>query len=316
MQKIKTEIKSSTSFLYTRSFFFILIACVVFLLPKMSSTETTTITAIVAVVLFSIGPLGQIVLGIPFFTKAELAVAGIKQLEERLDEISDVKETSPESRIAAKRTFQSLRLEQMSFSYTDPEGQQTFTVGPIDMTIGKGELIIIAGGNGSGKTTLLKLIAGLYYPQSGSMFLDEVLVKPSNYEHYRKLFSIILSDFHIFDRMYGLDDIDYEQLGYLMDKMQLSKKTAYIDGRFTNLDLSAGQKKRLALVTSYLDDKPILIFDEIAADLDPEFRSYYYDVHLKQLRESGKTIIVVSHDDRYFHMGDRFFKMDYGRIVV
>lgn len=315
-QKILTEIRSSTSFLYTRSFFFILVACVVFLLPRMNPTETTTITAIVAVVLFSIGPLGQIVLGIPFFTKAELAVASIRQLEEKLDEINDVRATSPESRMAGKQTFQSLRMEQLSFSYTDPEGQQTFTVGPIDMTIGKGELIIIAGGNGSGKTTLLKLIAGLYYSVSGSIYLDDILVKPSNYEHYRKLFSIILSDFHIFDRLYGLDDIDYDQFGYLMDKMQLSKKTAYIDGRFSNLDLSAGQKKRLALVTSCLEDKPILIYDEIAADLDPEFRAYYYDVHLKELRKSGKTIIVVSHDDRYFHMGDRFFKMDYGRIVM
>jgi putative pyoverdin transport system ATP-binding/permease protein len=224
-----------------------------------------------------------------------------------------VRATSPSSRLAGKTTFQSLRMERLAFSYTDPEGQQTFTVGPIDMTIGKGEPIIIAGGNGSGKTTLLKLIAGLYYPRSGSVYLDDVLVKPGNYEHYRKLYSIILSDFHIFDR---LRDIDYERFSWLMDKMELSKKTAYIDGRFTNLDLSAGQRKRLALVTSYLEDKPILIYDEIAADLDPEFRSYYYDVHLMELRKAGKTIIVVSHDDRYFHMGDRFFKMDYGRIVA
>lgn len=313
--KIATEIKSSTSFLYTRSFFFILIACVVFLLPRMMSVETTTITAIIAVVLFSIAPLGQVILGIPFFTKADLAIESIRQLEERLDAMDDMSATSPQSRLVGKRSFQTLRIEDLFFSYSDPGGQQPFTVGPIDLNIEQGELIIISGGNGSGKSTLLKLISGLYYPLSGSIHLDDILIKPGNYQHYRGLFSIILSDFHIFDRLYGFHEVDYALLHSLLDRMKISNKTGCIDGKFTNLDLSTGQKKRLALVMSRLEDRPILIYDEIAADLDPEFRAYYYDVHLPELRKSGKTIIAVSHDDRYFHMGDRLIKMDYGKVT-
>ncbi len=313
--KIATEIKSSTSFLYTRSFFFILVACVVFLLPQMMSVETTTITAIIAVVLFTIGPLGQLILGIPFFTKADLALEGIRELENRLDDLDDMRHTAPESRLVRKRDFQELRFKDLFFSYAHTDGQQAFTVGPVNMRIRQGELVIISGGNGSGKSTLLKLFSGLYYPLSGSIHLDDILIKPGNYQHYREFFSIILSDFHVFDRLYGFHDLDRDLLQSLLDRMQLSKKTSCIDGRFTNLDLSSGQKKRLALVMSQLENRPILVYDEIAADLDPEFRAYFYDVHLPELRKSGKTIIAVSHDDRYFHVGDRLITMEYGQVV-
>jgi len=137
----------------------------------------------------------------------------------------------------------------------------------------------------------------------------------TNYKHYRNLFSVIFTDFHLFDRLYGLKTVDEDDLDDLLVKMELASKTAYSEGKFTNINLSTGQKKRLAMIISYLEDKPIFMFDEVAADQDPVFRKYFYEVFLQNLKAKGKTIIAVSHDDRYFNMADRVLKMEFGKFV-
>lgn len=78
--------------------------------------------------------------------------------------------------------------------------------------------------------------------------------------------------------------------------------------------MSTGQKKRLAYIASVLEDKQIYVFDEWAADQDPEFRKYFYEVLLQDLKQKGKTIIAVSHDDRYFSAADKVIKLEYGSI--
>lgn len=322
--KIATEIRSNYSFLSVRAFFLLLVACVVFILPQFRHLETQAITSIVAVVLFSIGPLAQILLGVPFLTKAELAMSSIQDLENELDRIDDMRETQEQSRLKGKRKdFSTIALSGGIFEYEEApclhgaqeERRRSFTLGPLDLTIRRGETLFIAGGNGSGKSTLLKLLAGLYYPSAGALHVDEVLVKAGNYTYYRDFFSVIFSDFHLFDRLYGLERIDEDALRRLLDRLDLSRRTAYREGRFTDIDLSTGQKKRLALAVCALEDKPVLLFDEVAADFDPEFRRFFYEVYLKELKERGKTIVAISHDDRYFHAADRLVKMEDGRFV-
>jgi len=313
--KISTEVRSCRNFLMVRAFFMFLIACVVFLLPQLVAMEITTVTSIVAVVLFSIGPLGQILLGIPFFTKAELAVAAIDALEQRLDAYDDMKDTDPDSRLAKKTDFEEIQIKDVTFSYTQNDSGHAFNLGPLNLSIRRGELIFIAGGNGSGKSTLLKLLAGLYYPSRGAAYVDDIMVKPSNYAHYRRMFSAIFSDFHTFDRLYGIDHLDRAFLQDMLDRMDLSRRTTYMDGKFTDINLSTGQKKRLALVACAMENKPVLLFDEVAADFDPQFRTYFYEVYLKELKARGKTIVAISHDDRYFHLADRLIKMDYGTFI-
>jgi len=190
-----------------------------------------------------------------------------------------------------------------------------FSVGPLDMTLNQGEMLFIVGGNGSSKSTLLKLLTGLYYPATGFLSVDDDEIDQSHYHNYRELFSIIFTDFHLFDKLYGLHQIDEQLLKSLLHSMQLDKKTHYLDGQFTNLNLSTGQKKRLAFITAILEDKPIYVFDELAADQDPAFRQYFYEVVLQELKQQGKTIIAVTHDDKYFHVADRVLKMEYGQIV-
>jgi putative pyoverdin transport system ATP-binding/permease protein len=128
-------------------------------------------------------------------------------------------------------------------------------------------------------------------------------------------YSRIFTDFHLFDRLYGLEVIDEDRIVQLIDQMGLSEKTAFYEGRFSNIELSTGQRKRLALITVLLENKPILIFDEWAADQDPTFRKHFYHDILPALKKEGKTIIAATHDDHYFHTADRVIEMDFGHFV-
>jgi len=170
------------------------------------------------------------------------------------------------------------------------------------------------GGNGSGKSTLIKLLLGLYFPHKGSISCDNKEIVDQNYAQYRDLFSIVLTDFHLFDKLYGVQEDNSSKVNKLLEKMGLSSKTAFVDGAFTNLDLSTGQRKRVALINSILEDKQIYVFDEWASDQDPEFREYFYNTLLKELKAQGKTIIAVTHDDKYFGIADKIYKLTYGKL--
>jgi putative ATP-binding cassette transporter len=144
--------------------------------------------------------------------------------------------------------------------------------------------------------------------------VDGAQVTRRNAQFYRNLFSAIFSDFHLFDKLYGLRDADPARVDELLRLMEISDKTSLRDGRFSNINLSTGQRKRLALAVSYLEDKPVYVFDEVAADQDPRFRKYFYEVMLPDLKKAGKTVVAVSHDDRYFHVADRVLRMEYGKF--
>ena len=87
------------------------------------------------------------------------------------------------------------------------------------------------------------------------------------------------------------------------------------DGVFSTTRLSRGQRKRLALVTAYLEDRPIYLFDEWAADQDPLFRRVFYQRLLPELKRRGKTVVAVTHDDRYFDAADQLIKLEEGKVV-
>ena len=206
--------------------------------------------------------------------------------------------------------FNTIRMDGLSFTYRDPGGNASFQIGPIDGELRRGEILFLVGGNGSGKTTFLKLFTALYHPSQGAIRVDNVEIGPANMQSYRNLFSAIFSDFYLFDKLHGLREAAPERVDSLLRLMEISHKTAFRDGSFSNTHLSTGQRKRLALVVSYLEDKPLYIFDEVAADQDPQFRRYFYETLLLELKRAGKTVLVVSHDDRYFHVADRVLRMD------
>jgi putative ATP-binding cassette transporter len=185
----------------------------------------------------------------------------------------------------------------------------------MDVTIRRGEVIFITGGNGSGKSTFIKLLTGLYHPDRGHLKIDGMAISADNLAGYRALMAPVFSDFHLFSRLYGLEDIAPVAAEDLLHWMEMEHVAGVKQDRFTRTDLSTGQRKRLALIAALLEDKPILILDEWAADQDSHFRKKFYRELLPELRRRGLTIIAVTHDDRYFDAADRRLHLEEGRLT-
>jgi putative ATP-binding cassette transporter len=312
---VKTKILYGNAYIFAQGFFYVLIGIIVFILPRFMDVGSGSVTQITAVILFIIGPLSTIVAGVQSYTRCNIAVTNISKLEQELDQLKE--DTLSFDEIVHKRfrDFKEIRLIDVEFTYYDANRESSFTVGPISMTLRRGETLFLVGGNGSGKSTLLKLLTGLYRPEKGSIQVDGVTVKSSNIQEYRELFSAIFADFHLFDRLYGLRDWDQETIHDLIAMMELADKTGFRDGAFTDLNLSTGQRKRIAMIVSMLERCPINVFDEWAADQDPQFRDRYYYELIPQLKREGRTVFVISHDDRYFTTADRVLKMQDGRLT-
>ncbi len=312
--KVKAGLTFVTDFVYSQTFFYILIATLVFLLPVFIDTYSEVIIKLVMAVLFIIGPLEMVVGVVPILARANAAVGSLYKLEEQLDLKGGIIPDAEQIPFQPVESFREIRMDKVAFSYKDKEDKILFYLGPIDLSLKPGEIVFLVGGNGCGKSTLLKLLSGLYYPLTGVIYLDgDVMSKPI-YPSYRELFSCIFADFHLFDRLYGFDEVDSKKVNDLIKLMELDKKTQYMDGKFTDTNLSTGQRKRLALIVAFLEDRPIYVFDEIAADQDPQFREYFYNEIILDLKKRGKTIIAATHDDKYFHIADRVLKMEYGKI--
>jgi putative ATP-binding cassette transporter len=311
--KVNVGLQQVTTLMFSRMSFYLLLAILVFIVPSFHESHTDEIYKISTTILFIIGPIGMLVSSLPTLSQSNVALENLNELETQLDEV--IIEVYSQQQPIVSDGFKEIQLDKATFSYQDRHGKPLFSIGPINLSIEKGEMVFIVGGNGSGKSTLLKLLTGLYYPTAGSLDLNRDHIDRNQYASYRELFAIIFTDFHLFDKLYGLSEIDDKEVKGLLRLMQLEKKTKYRQGEFTQLDLSTGQKKRLAFVAAILENKPIYIFDELAADQDPQFRKYFYEAILPDLKQQGKTIIAVTHDDKYFHIADRVLKMEYGQLV-
>jgi putative ATP-binding cassette transporter len=311
--RVRVMLRFSNNVVFVESFFVLLVGAIVFVLPILSPSFSGAVTKVVAAVLFLMGPLANVAIMIPVLSQVNVTVDNLRRLEATLDEtlVPAGREDAP---LDGMEDFSAIRFEGVCFNYRSPDGSAGFQVGPIDEEVRRGEILFLVGGNGSGKTTLLKLFTALYRPMQGCIRVDGAEIVAANVQSYRNLFSAIFSDFHLFDKLHGLRDAAPERVDQLLRLMEISSKTAFRDGRFSTILLSTGQRKRLALVVSYLEDKPVYIFDEVAADQDPRFRGYFYDTLLPELKRAGKTVLVVSHDDRYFHVADRVLEMDYGKF--
>ncbi|HEY0968273.1 MAG TPA: cyclic peptide export ABC transporter [Opitutaceae bacterium] len=313
--KVRTGLEYVRNFIFSQTFFYILIAVLVFLLPSLSASYADVIVKATAVILFIVGPLTALVSSIPTYARANVAIGNIAALDQFLDSAEASGERQVEPAKIDFRGFQEIAVDAVGFTYFSEAGAgQAFAVGPFNLAVKAGEVVFIVGGNGSGKSTFLKLLTGLYAPQQGTLKVDGLRLQPAHYPAYRELYSVIFTDFHLFDRLYGLSEVDEKRVAQLLQRMQLDDKTSFQGGRFTNLNLSTGQKKRLALLIACLEDRPVLALDEFAADQDPEFRRFFYETLVPELKAAGKTVIAVTHDDRYFSCADRVIKLEYGQV--
>jgi putative ATP-binding cassette transporter len=312
-KNISTDISNVNLQLYAQLYFYILMASVVFLLPQLSTLTADKIMSITTIIFFIMGPIVIIIDMFPSLARANVAINYLQQLESQLQSAQeDV--FSTEETFIAPHYFDRILISQLYFSYPVEDQGRQFSVGPFDLSFARGELIFIRGGNGSGKSTFLKLLTGLYESNSGAIVVDNKTIDNELLGDYRNLFSIIFTDFHLFDRFYGQQNVNVEMVNEYLVLMGLEKKTGFKNGRFTHTNLSTGQKKRLALIIALLEDKAIYVFDEVAADQDPEFRQFFYDVILQKLKKKQKTVIVVTHDEKYFNHCDRLLVMDMGQM--
>ncbi|MCV6636920.1 cyclic peptide export ABC transporter [Candidatus Albibeggiatoa sp. nov. NOAA] len=314
--KVNTGIKFVTNIMFSRVFGYIMLGAIVFIIPMFNPEHHTVVITVTATMLFIMAPIETIASAIPVVARANVAVTNIIILEKMLDNVSDYKDylTVSKQKLQQFNEFKALKLQNIQYQYNDIYGQKLFQLGSLDLTIKRNEIIYIVGGNGSGKSTLLKVLAGLYHPQVGHIQLDNELINRTNYAAFHELFSVVFADFHLFDRLYGVADIDEAFLNELLKLMGLEHKTQYMDGQFTHLELSAGQRRRLAFIVSMIDDKPIYLFDELTADQDPTFKHYFYKALIPNLRAEGKTVILTTHDEKYLDTADRVLKMEDGQL--
>jgi putative ATP-binding cassette transporter len=215
--------------------------------------------------------------------------------------------------------FESIALKNVEFRFDDePAGSpgiESFALGPIDLQIGRGDVVCVVGGNGSGKTVLMRIIAGLYPVASGELLFNGKALAREDMEDYRDRFSTVFNDFFLFRDLLGRRDTSPSTVNRWLEYFGIAGKTTFANGRFSTVDLSTGQRKRLALIVALLDERPILLLDEFGAEQDPEHRDQFYRVWLPELRKMGITVLIVSHDDAYFESADMLVRMDYGKIV-
>jgi putative ATP-binding cassette transporter len=315
----------------TNLFQYVAIAIVALALPVLINVEPTTAMQLLAAILFTIGPLTNVVSAFAGFGNARVALDNLKKLSASVEA---TREAEVEAEVADLPPFESLALRNVTFQF-EPSAQlisplddnapplpkmqrmdeEEFRLGPLNLEIRRGEVVCIVGGNGSGKTVLMRLLAGLYRPQAGQILYNGKPLSTTARQAYRELFTAVFSDFFLFTELLGMDEPTQRKIESWLAKFDLKGKTHARNGVFTTTELSTGQRKRMALIVSILDNRPIMVLDEFSAEQDPEHRHLFYRTWLPELRAMGKTILVVSHDDRYFDAADRVIRMDFGQIV-
>jgi putative pyoverdin transport system ATP-binding/permease protein len=290
---------------------FSILGLILFALPRFVPISTPMLSSYALTITYLTVPFQNLLHRLPDIMRGSVAIRKVERMKLALDTQSELTIMPAQSVYSRCQ----LSLSEVTYHY-QPEGEESgFRLGPINLVLEPGQITYLIGGNGSGKSTIAKLITGLYAPASGSICLNELPITDLNREWYRQHFSAVFSDFYLFDRCLGIDcaSRDQEVTTYLK-QLHLDHKVHIRNGVLSTTRLSQGQRKRLALLTVYLEDRPIYLFDEWAADQEPAFRELFYTQILLKLKERGKTVLVITHDDRYFHLADQMLKLDYGQI--
>ncbi|MFZ1754720.1 MAG: cyclic peptide export ABC transporter [Caldilineaceae bacterium] len=295
---------------WTQAIYFLFILAV-FVLAAVWQLSGEVLTSFALVALYARTSLNGLFGALPFFSEASVAAEKLEKMGVRLTQ--DARATKRATEHPEPPVH--LCLDRLQHTYWIEGEENAFHLGPISLEMRSSELVFLIGGNGSGKTTLAKLLLGLYTPDSGQITWNGQPVTEQIIDDYRQLFSAVFADFFLFDQLLGLESVANDSKAHVyLENLQLSHKVQMSNGNFSTLDLSTGQRQRLALLTAYLEDRPVYLFDEWAAGQDPEFKELFYRQLLPELRNRGKLVIVISHDDRYYDAADRIVKLDAGQV--
>lgn len=317
---IKAGLSSFGNELLGDYFFYLLIGAILFVLPLVFNVDQTVISGFMVTLLFLMGPIAILIGLMKSLMSYKIAFARINEFNDTLTDNLNDSDALPLS--ASKKelpVFETLSINKITYQHIDEKGSVTFELKPISLKINKGEIIFISGSNGSGKSTFINLLSGLYIPKSGEIVVNNLIVTDENRSQYRDTISCIFSDNYLFTENYDNFNLlpSNKHLAELLTKMKLDKviRQDVANNRIFQ-NLSSGQQKRLALIYSVLEDKDVFIFDEWAAEQDPEFRKYFYENIIPDLKSKGKTVIAITHDDAYYKYCDRLMKFNYGEMLV
>lgn len=286
---------------------FFVIGAIAFVYINYHAIDKAALLGVVMVLLYITSPIAFLLNAVPELSVARISLEKIAQIRRDLKE-----EAGCDSRLRIGN-WQVQRLENVTYSHSFG-GAKAFQIGPIDLEIRRGEVLFIVGGNGSGKSTLSKLISLHYARTGGQIWFDDHAVSVQDIAGARQEIGAIYSDYFLFDRLLGASVDKEEEAARLLKDLGLEGKVRIENGKFSTLALSDGQRRRLALMVALLEDKNLYLFDEWAADQDPLFKEIFYRRILPELRQRGKAVVIISHDDRYFDTADRVVTMENGKI--
>ena len=290
---------------------YLVIATILFLLPELGILKREDVISYVVILLFISGPINNLINMQNIYTRLMVSNNRIKKF---LNDF-DTTEIISQSEKSNTDIFQQLNFKDISFTYENESGEKSFALGPVNFTVNEGEMIFIVGGNGSGKSTFINVLTGLYEPSEGQILLNDKIIEGNSKR--QDLIAAVFTDNHIYSKNYDEYTLqDNEEYQKLLKIMEMDKVVADDNEESARRSFSKGQGKRMSLIFALLENKPILVLDEWAADQDPHFRKYFYENLLPKLKEQGKTIIAVTHDDAYFKYADRIIKFDYGQIIM
>lgn len=293
---------------------YVIIGVIVFIAPILSKNVATEVMTATTTVLFLAGSVTMIISALPTLSQANASALELEQLEKRLS--LETRSPTKDSAAISYPDIASIRLEDISYTYPSTNGDSAFLMGPVSYEFLAGHVYFIRGNNGSGKSTLMRTLIGLSNPDSGRIYINDKMVQLPANSNYRDKFSVVFSDFHLFKRLYGVSNFSTELFDEVVKILEMEGKIELHDKIFSNLNLSTGQKKRIALLVALLEGKSVIVLDEWASDQDPEFRKHFYEEIIPGLRSIGKTIIAITHDDQYFEVADHMLTMDQGKLRV
>nr|WP_319492173.1 cyclic peptide export ABC transporter [uncultured Desulfobacter sp.] len=311
---VQLKQKWGRNYAVTETLLYSLAGLIVFVVPVFAPDFHKVVMPATIVVLFISGPVCTVAFATPMVTQAELALEHIASMEEIL--AAAAADNAAETREILEERIESIGLRQIIHTYHDDQGDPLFTAGPLDATFQAGRITFITGGNGSGKSTLLRLLTGLIPVDSGQILVNGSPLGIEQRQSYRDKISAVFSDFHLSSRIYAINNQTPGRIDELLRRLEISAKVRVENNTFSTTDLSTGQRKRLALMVAELEDKPVIVLDEWAADQDPHFRRVFYEKLLPDLKDRGKIVICVTHDDRWFHTADRIYHMDEGKMEI
>ncbi|WP_374175242.1 cyclic peptide export ABC transporter [Flavobacterium tructae] len=305
---VTSLLKYLNSEIISQLLFYGLITFILVYAGSVFQTPAAIKISFIFVLLYLMGPIVSVMSIIPIMNRALVSLRKMEKLKKELTELEKLKEVDNKEEY---KDFSNLKIRNYAFSF----GENQFSVGPINFDIKRNEIVFIYGGNGEGKTTFINTVLNLYGLDNGEAYIDGELVPLKELEKIKNLFAPVFSDFYLFDEFYGITNVDYDKINKYLKLFELEGKVHIKDGYFSTTHLSTGQRKRIALINTLLENRPIIVLDEWAADQDPHFRhKFYTEIIATLVREEDKTIIAITHDDKYYNSADTLLKMEYGKL--